>query len=100
MRYHERTFVLRVNIYTPDINTKLVEIAEMTHDEEDPIDTEDTQPTEESVSIPEHLSVITGLARAISDKIDDLCKQIEEVHDIVSYDHGTPGYDSDESDPF
>jgi hypothetical protein len=34
MRYHERTFVLRVNIYTPDINTKLVEIAEMTHDEE------------------------------------------------------------------
>jgi hypothetical protein len=34
MRYHERTFALRVTIYTPDINTKLLETAEMIHDEE------------------------------------------------------------------
>jgi len=43
--------------------------------------------------VHEAVTSLTGLVRNMSSRIEDIAKTTEDIHDMVSYHHNSPGYD-------
>ena len=50
---------------------------------------------EESETLDDRLVKITRIICEISDKADEILKDVEEMHDMVSANHGMPSYEPD-----
>ena len=63
--------------------------------DEDNNQEETTEAPQESDTLDDRLIKITGIVNEISDKADEILKNVEEMHDMVSANHGMPSYEPD-----
>jgi len=59
----------------------------------DKYETRDTKAEPSLRDVREAVNSLTGLIRNMSSQIEDIAKTTEDIHDMVSYNHNSPGYD-------